>query len=151
MQMLKALGSGLAGACALTLLHESARQLVPQAPRVDVLGKRGIAKLLRAAGQKPPDDHTLHALALTGDLASNSLYYSLVGLAGPRYALPAGAVLGAAAGVGAVLLPGPMGLGTKPTTRTAATQAMTIAWYFVGGLVAAAAYQGCAAAAPPRR
>jgi hypothetical protein len=41
-----------------------------------------------------------------------------------------------AAGLGAVLLPGPMGLGNEPSTRTPGTAAMTVAWYFAGGLVA---------------
>ena len=36
----KALASGVAGACALTLLHEGVRRAVPDAPRMDVLGER---------------------------------------------------------------------------------------------------------------
>lgn len=37
---LAALAGGAAGAAALTLLHETARQTVPDAPRMDVLGER---------------------------------------------------------------------------------------------------------------
>jgi hypothetical protein len=32
-----------------------------------------------------------------------------------------------------------MGLGSEPSARTPATAAMTVAWYTLGGLVAAAA------------
>jgi len=136
--MLKALGSGLVGAVALTLIHETARRLAPEsAPRVDVLGMRAIAKTMRAVDAEPPIP--LHEAALVGELVSNTAYYSLVGL-GPREdALRNGALLGLAAGLGAVFLPGPLGLGRQPT-ETPATQAMTVAWYVAGGLAAAAAY-----------
>jgi hypothetical protein len=83
----------------------------------------------------------LHGWALAGDLALNSLYYSLVGVGDREGAFQRGVLLGLAAGVGAVALPGPLGLGTGPSARTPATQAMTVAWYLVGGLAAAAAYR----------
>ena len=55
-----------------------------------------------------------------------------------RHALARGLALGSLAGVGSVLLPGPLGLGEAPTNRTPQTQAMTVAWYTLGGLVAGA-------------
>jgi hypothetical protein len=138
--ILPALGSGLIGAVALTLLHESARRFIPDAPRADLLGMRAIKKVMESADAEPPADDELHDWALGGDIVSNALYYSLIGLAKPENALLTGAALGLAAGVGGVTLPGPMGLGTAPTTRTPATTAMTIGWYLVGGLATAAAY-----------
>ncbi|GAB3643150.1 hypothetical protein [Spirosoma arcticum] len=129
--------SGLAGAVALNILHEIVRQFVPEAPRADILGMRSIKKGFRKAGEQPPTGDTLYGLAILGDVTSNALYYSLVGVS-PKQPLLAGAVLGALAGVGAVTLPGPMGLGETPTTRTPATVAMTIGWYLFGGLVAGA-------------
>lgn len=141
MGLLQALGSGLAGACALTLLHETTRRTVPNAPRMDVLGMRALAKLFGAAGADVPRGDTLHNLALGGDVAGNAAYYSLVGLAGRDNALACGALLGLAAGVGAVALPGPMGLGTSPSNRTTATQAMTVGLYLAGGLAAGLTYQ----------
>lgn len=140
MSFLRALGSGLAGAVALNLLHETARQFIADAPRVDVLGKRAIAGAFKATGHEPPPDDELYALALAGDIVSNSLYYSFVGMGDRRNALLRGALLGLGAGVGAVVLPGKLGLGSEPSARTPATQAMTVAWYTVGGLAAAAAY-----------
>lgn len=141
MSFLRALGSGLVGAVALNLLHETARQFIADAPRVDVLGKRAIAAAYDATGHEPPPDDELYALAMAGDIVSNSLYYSLVGMGDRRNALLCGALLGFGAGVGAVALPGKLGLGSAPSARTPATQAMTIAWYTVGGLAAAAAYR----------
>ncbi len=76
---------------------------------------------------------------MLGDVASNTIYYSLVGV-NPKQPLLSGAVLGGLAGVGAVTLPGPMGLGEAPTTRSPATTAMTIGWYLFGGLVAGAVF-----------
>lgn len=132
--------SGLAGAVALNILHETVRQFVPVAPRADILGMRSIVKGFRKAGEQPPTGNTLYELAMLGDVTSNALYYSLVGV-GPEQPLLTGAVLGALAGVGAVTLPGPMGLGEAPTKRTEATVAMTIGWYLFGGLVAGAVYR----------
>ena len=53
---------------------------------------------------------------MVGDVLSNGLYYSLVG--GGRHTVRRGLLLGLAAGVGGVALPGPMGLGEAPSGRT---------------------------------
>ena len=140
MTMLRALGSGLVGACVVTLLNECARRFVPNAPRLDLLGMRAIEKSLRAVNQEPPPEDELRGIALAGDLLSNSLYYSLVGMSGGKSTWLCGALLGASAGIGAITLPGPLGLGRDASERTPATQAMTVAWYLAGGLAAAAAY-----------
>ncbi|HEX8096636.1 MAG TPA: hypothetical protein VF507_01315 [Pyrinomonadaceae bacterium] len=139
MSVLKAIGSGLVGAAALTLVHESARRFIESAPRLDVLGMRAIAKSMHAVDQEPPAP--LHELALVGDIVSNSLYYSLVAAGDREGAFARGALLGLGAGLGAVFLPEPLGLGRQPTEHAPETQAMTIAWYVAGGLAAAAAYR----------
>jgi len=135
--IISALGSGLAGAIALNLLHEAVRQVVPQAPRADLLGERSIRIGYRKAGETPPTGTSLYVQAMAGDVFSNAVYYSLAGL-NPRQPLLTGAALGVLAGVGAVTLPGPLGLGEAPTKRTTATVAMTIGWYLFGGLVTGA-------------
>jgi hypothetical protein len=140
--MLKALGSGLVGACALTLIHETARRFVDDAPRMDVLGMRALAKTMRAVDVEPPVP--LHEAALVGDIVSNSLYYSLVGAGPARDAIRNGALLGLAAGLGAVILPERLGLGRQPTEDSPQTQLMTVAWYTLGGLAAGAAYAALA-------
>ncbi len=126
------------GAAFLTGLHETARQIIPHAPRVDVLGMRAIAMSLRAVKQTPPPRDQLYWLAMVGDLVSNSLYYSLVGFGDSKQIWRRGILLGAAAGLGAVVLPRPMGLGRQPDQQTPTTQIMTFIWYFLGDIVAAA-------------
>ncbi|MDT7688014.1 MAG: hypothetical protein QOE46_773 [Acidobacteriota bacterium] len=140
--MLKALGSGLVGACALTLIHETARRYIDDAPRMDVVGMRAIARTLRAVDVEPPVP--LHEAAMVGDIAANSLYYSLVGLGESEDAVRNGALLGLAAGLGAVYLPEPLGLGRQPAKNSTETNLLTVAWYLLGGLAAGAAYQAFA-------
>lgn len=137
MKLLPSLAAGFAGAIALTALHETARRLRPaDAPRMDVLGERGLRKLLGLADLPQPDGDTAYTATMLGDIVSNGLYYSLVGSG--KHSLRRGLLLGVAAGVGGVVLPGPMGLGDGPSNRTPQTKAMTVAWYTVGGLVAGA-------------
>lgn len=140
MKLLPSLTAGLAGAVVLTAIHETVRHLRPEdAPRMDVLGMRGLRKMLGTADLPQPDNDTLFNLTMAGDIISNALYYSLVGSG--RHSLRRGLLLGVAAGVGGVLLPGPLGLGEAPSNRTPQTQAMTVAWYTIGGLVAGAVGQ----------
>jgi len=77
---------------------------------------------------------------MAADLASNSAYYSLVAAGKRERALATGAVLGLMAGVGAVLLPAPLGLGVGPTDRTMETKLMSVGLYVAGGLAAGAVY-----------
>lgn len=140
MKLLPSLTAGLAGAVVLTAVHETVRRLRPaDAPRMDVLGMRGLRKLLHKAEAPQPDDDTLFNITMAGDVFSNGLYYSLVGSG--RHALERGLLLGLAAGVGGVVLPGPLGLGKAPSARTPQTKLMTVAWYTAGGLVAGAVAQ----------
>ena len=137
-QVINALVSGAAGAVTLTLAHQAARYSLEDAPQVDIIAERALAAGYRAAGQTPPARQTLHQMALAGDLVSNSFYYSLVGVGSPEHALRRGALLGLIGGLGAAFLPPLLGLGRKPVQRTPQTAAMTIAWYTLGGLAAAA-------------
>jgi hypothetical protein len=135
----RALGSGLAGSAALTAIHETARRTVDRPPRMDVIGKRALARTLRAVGVTPPRGRRLFRETLLGDLAANALYYSLVELSGRRSgAWRRGSLLGTAAGIGAAVLPPVLGLGGRPRARRLRTPALTVAWYLAGGLAAAA-------------
>jgi hypothetical protein len=135
---LTSLAAGLAGAAVLTAVHETTRRITSDAPRMDILGERAIAKSMRAAGMTPPRGKRLHNLALGGDVVSNSLYYSLVGSRGGTNALVRGGLLGLLAGIGAVVLPPYLGLGRAPRGTTPRVKAMTVAYYTLGGLAAAA-------------
>jgi hypothetical protein len=140
--MINALTCGVAGAAALTIAHQAAQRATPDAPRVDIIAERALAAGYRAAGRTPPGRATLHYQALAGDIVSNSLYYTLVSLGdpSPAQAYARGAALGVLAGLGAVLLPPALGLGRDPVQRTPRTAAMTIGWYTLGGLAAAATH-----------
>jgi hypothetical protein len=105
---------------------------------MDLLGMRALARTLRAADAPVPDRDTLYDVTLAGDLVSNTLYYSLVGVGERGSEETRGVVLGVLAGVGTVVLPPLFGLGSAPSRRTPATAVMTVAWYTLGGLAAAA-------------
>ena len=129
-----ALLSGMAGAAALTAVHQAARMVSDNAPRMDVVGMRAIARGRDAATYEPAgsgEHPSLYNMALAGDLLFNSAYYSLA------TTWARGAALGLLAGFGALLLPKRMGLGDPPGSEHVSNQIMTVAWYVVGGLAAA--------------
>lgn len=138
MKPIAALGGGLAGAAAVTLIHESVKRIIPQAPRMDLLGMNAISKGLNAAGIKTPTDTKLFAIALTGDLIANSIYYSVAGIGKEKNIWWRSAALGLAAGIGAVALPGPLGLDDRYSNRTTATKLMTVGLYVAGAVVTTA-------------
>lgn len=127
---------GLAGALALTLLNESIKKITADAPRLDLLGENALAKLMKGNDFMPQTVTKFFPLA--GDLVTNSLFYGMSKGKDSTNTLLRGTLLGLAAGVGAVALPKQLGLPEAPTNRTTNTKIMTVAWYVVGGLVAAA-------------
>ena len=139
MEKIIALGSGLAGATALTLLHETIRKSNAVAPRMDLLGMNALSKLIRNFDKNPPDRDKLFLITMAGDIISNTIYYSAAGIGKKKNTWLRGAVLGLSAGIGAVLLPKPLGLNETYSNRTTQTQLMTVGIYLFGGLVTAAA------------
>lgn len=117
----------------LTATHETMRRVVPKAPRMDLLGMEALRKLISGAHGKQPSSQKLFLYTMAGDLLANAIYYSLGGV-NSRNVVWRSALLGFAAGIGGVLLPGPMGLDPKPSARTVSTQLMTIGLYTLGGL-----------------
>src|SRR5690349_3189511 len=138
MKPLSALGGGLAGAFAVTLIHETVKRVVPEAPRMDLLGMNAIQKGLNKAGIKKPSDDRLFTWALVGDLVSNSLYYSMAGFGRDKNVWLRSSLLGLAAGIGAVTLPGPMGLEERHSNKSLSTQLITVGLYVAGAVATAA-------------
>src|SRR5438270_6134231 len=138
MKTINALGGGLAGACAVSLIHETVRRIIPEAPRMDLLGKEAISRGLRASGLKAPKENQLFTLALAGDIVSNSLYFSLAGVGAEKNLWVKSSLLGLSAGIGAVLLPGPLGLNKEHSNKTLSTKLMTVGLYVAGALVTTA-------------
>lgn len=133
MRISQVLLSGLAGAGLLTATHETVRRTVPKAPRMDRLGMEALRKVIAKVDGKQPSAEKLFLYTMAGDVIANALFYSLGGV-NSRNVVWRSMVLGLAAGVGAVLLPEPMGLDPKPGARTVPTQLMTVALYTLGGL-----------------
>ncbi|HEY0055697.1 MAG TPA: hypothetical protein VGB63_10095 [Pedobacter sp.] len=138
MKLISSIGGGLAGACALTLLHEIVKRMDSDAPRMDLMGMQAVKKGIRKADQPMPDDNNVYQIAMVGDLITNTIYYGL-GVAGKRkYIWPKGALMGLTAGLGAVFLPKSLGLNPAYSSRTLKTKAFTTGLYLIGGLVASA-------------
>jgi hypothetical protein len=135
MKPIAAIGGGLAGACTITLIHEAMRKIVPEAPRLDLLGMNAISKGMHAAGTSVPNNRKLFAWSLAGDLVSNSIYYSLAGIGKEKNVWVRSSLLGLAAGISAVTLPGQLGLNGKHTKRTLSTKAITVGLYVAGALI----------------
>lgn len=135
MKLLSALAGGLAGACAVTLLHEIVKRIDKEAPRLDLLGMDAMQKGMNKLDMEVPDDDTLYKETLAGDLASNTIYYSLAGIGAENTELKGGA-LGIAGGLGAIYLPQMFGLSKEHTNRTDKTKALTTLYYSLGGMVA---------------
>jgi hypothetical protein len=132
--LLPALLGGLAGAVTVTLLNEGLRRVDAKAPRLEQLGMDAANQALDRAGVTAPKGRKLFWGAMAGDLLSNTLYYALGTLGSHKKEKTTG--LGLAAGLGAVLLPQPMGLVQAPTNRTVRTKVMTTAYYLIGSWVA---------------
>ena len=132
------IGSGLAGAATLTLIHETVRRFDPRAPRMDLLGMQALSRILRSNGKNPPSENKLYGLSMAGDLISNAAYYSLAGIGSKKTILEKGIALGVAAGLGALFLPKPLHLNEDYSNRTTHTQVLTFAYYVIGSIVAAA-------------
>lgn len=147
---LQSLGPGLAGAVSLTLVHQGARAVLKHPPRMDVLGMRSIQKLSKRLGLPTPHGRVLYQQSLIGDLLSNTLYFALVSIGRPRRIYLRGALLGALAGLGAVVLPPYLGLGKQPSRAKRSTAFLTVLWYTLGGLGSArAAKRSLLASATP--
>ena len=133
-RLTRSLTSGVAGALALTLIHETGRRALARAPRMDEVAMRGLRKLLPG---KQRDPVRLHKLALAGDLVSNAVYYSAIAAPTRKATWTRAAALGTAAGFCALRLPERIGLGVPPNAEHRANQFMTVGWYLAGALAAA--------------
>lgn len=131
--------SGAVGALVLTGAHEAGRRIFDDAPRMDVLGKRGLKKVL--GRKRTPNGRALYVTTLAGDVLANGAFYALALLGTPKRPLLRSTTAGALMGLGALTLAKPLGLGKPPRSRSASNRAMTIAWYALGALAAGAVYQ----------
>ena len=139
METFKNLLGGFAGAIALNILHETYRRLDHDAPRIDLIGEEALSKSLLYVGVDPPKGNARYTATLAGDLISNSLYFSMIGVGNQKFTILRGIAYGFSAGVGALKLPNSLGLKDAPVTKTDKTKILTVGWYILGGIVAALA------------
>ena len=78
---------------------------------------------------KITDKDQLYGATLAGDVLSNGIYYAATATTGFDM------VSGAAAGLGAVLLPKKMGLDDSPVAESNQKKIMTVGYYLFGAVV----------------
>ncbi len=141
--MIRALLNGFVGAVALTTAHQALRRALPDAPQLDRMGMKGVAKVCSAVGRTPPSGSSLFLFALMGDILTNTLYFSRVGTKPGFASIGKGISLGLSAGIGAAALPVMLSFDSGARKRTRRTGALTVGLFLCGGLAAAMAAQCC--------
>jgi hypothetical protein len=127
---------------ALNAIHEAARNVLPNAPHVDILGMRAMGKVLQRTGNAPSKLSTLRKITFVADVISDSLYYGAT-IAAPDAQKPGSiwkraCISGGVAGLIVATLPPLFGLGYQGTRKPAVTAVLTATWYLSGALVTAA-------------
>lgn len=139
MKTIRGLISGVAGAVTLTAVHQTLKNYVKDAPRVDLIGTNGIKKVFSRLNMKRPSKKVMYNLSLAGDLLFNSFYYSLT--AAGKKPLINGALLGLGAGTGVVTLPKSLNIGQHLAAKNVKQALLSFSVYLSGGLAAAAVYK----------
>jgi hypothetical protein len=142
----KVLSSGVVGAAAVAGLHQLARHLMKDAPRVDLLGEQVFAKLFAKLGRAPPVSPSTLSW-LVGNLGSDALLFGLVDAGSTTRPFARGAAVGTVVGAAAVVGPRLLRLGEKHTAKNARMALATMGLY-VGAGVAAGAAKWVTASAP---
>jgi hypothetical protein len=138
--MIRALLSGLIGACTLTATHQLLKRTRPDAPSLDKLGMQSLNKVLNMAGVHLNSDE-LFRQSLLGELILNTLYFSQVGENKGLETIAKGVTLGVTMGAGAVSLPAIAPVDGKTVHKNYSTALITIGLYALSGLSAALAAQ----------
>lgn len=132
MKLLSSLAGGIAGACVVTLLHEVVKKIDKNAPRVDLLDK----EVSNNWHDLDEGERKLFLEEIAGNLAANSVYFTIASLNDKHAATPDGAQ-GVMAELSSVYAPGlKNALNVKGEGSGDKMRALTVAYYFVGGWVA---------------
>ncbi len=127
--MYKKIIAGLGGALALSLLHETIRKNFDNVPEINKVGEEALNKVLDKADMKITNHDQLYAATLAGDVIGNGMYYATTATSGFNIAS------GLAMGLGALALPGKVGLDEDPVAETTQKKVMTVAYYLFGAIV----------------
>lgn len=132
MKLIKFIATGLAGSTALTGLHQAFKNSF-NTPRVDLLGKQAVEKMLGSKAAKY-SNVKLYWSTLAGDIISNSLCYGIIAKA--KNPVLTGTLVGTLYGTGTLLLPDVLGLNKGYVRSSGKKASMTVCYYAFGGLVA---------------
>lgn len=105
MKLASAIEGGLAGATTISLIGEALRKIDGKAPGANGIKSKKLKKRLKKAGSKKNGaKSTEQYIRLAGDLLGAASVLGFTSLGKKKNAVLRGALLGAAAGLGAVLL-----------------------------------------------
>ena len=128
--------AGFGGAVVLTLLNETLKEVDDTMPRIDLLGEEALSKASAFLGSEIKNEETLFKASLTGDLISNTAYFSLI--SGTKKEIwTKAASAGFLAGIAAVSLPKKIGLDDTPVTKSITTKVLTVGYYMMGAFATA--------------
>lgn len=142
MKDMHALVGGLAGAIALNAIHELTRRFYKHAPHIHKIGEEALEKSADSLGVPDIKKSNLYEATLVGDLISNGIYYSAIGMGSRKNIWLSAVTTGLTAGLSVLKLPKLLGINDKPVTRTAQTKALSVAFYVFGALITAATIRG---------
>lgn len=142
-----ALEGGIAGATTLSLLTNTLRKIDGNNGHTNLFDGQNLQKRFKKAGSKKPLKATRQYIGLAGDLLSSTAFLGITSLRKKKNALLRGAVLGTAAGLGAVLLRD--NKKRKHATRGVdessqnqlVSQVLEVSLYTIGGAIAAKVIQ----------
>lgn len=129
---------GIVGAIVLNIAHELAKKTITDAPRIDDIGNEGIVKGAEAVGVTPPSGKALDSTTFAFNIFTNAMSYRIIGKYDRQHLLIRGALHGLAIGLGTLSLSKAIDVDDRPVTRTLLTKVLTVSWYILGGIAAAA-------------
>jgi hypothetical protein len=104
MKLENAIEGGLTGATTISLLGETLRKIDGNSSHHNVFDGKGLKKRFKKVKSKKSGKSTKEFIQLAGDLLGSTSFLGLSSLGKKKNAALRGALLGAAAGLGAVLL-----------------------------------------------
>jgi hypothetical protein len=104
MKLASALEGGLAGATTISLIGETLRKIDGKPSGGQVISGKKLKKRFRKASSKKPMQATKQYIQLAGDLLGSTAFLGFSSLTKKKNAMLRGALLGTAAGLGAVFL-----------------------------------------------
>lgn len=129
---------GLAGAFMLKILHATGRKLFKDAPPLQKISPQITHTAAENMAITAPSSTILLTSTLGSDLVANTLYYSLIGDGSPQSLWVRGAVSGITAGVSVLKMKNQEEVISMPFIRKTTSRFMTLSWYMIAGLTAAA-------------